>query len=445
MILKSLPVVFFLFAGLAHAQVAWGPTGRDAGTSVSGVGDPMSPEGANLRLAATSVGHEGFAGAMAALDATGLRGREVELTGLLWVTEGSGPAALWLRADGPAGSLAFRNSAKSPFQAADGPQVTAVRLYVPSAATSIKLGTTLRGIGALEASSITLRVLEDSSSGTSAYEVLEAAITAMQANALRADQVDWASESARRLAPELRSRPAPEAYAQINELLKALGDRHSYLRPQTTSPTKGAGAGPLLPISSSVSTGVGHLLVPGWRGTDLAAGQQFSSRLCEALSAGEQTASQGWIVDLRQNPGGNMWPMITGLRPLLGEGHIGSFKDRDGKVRPWQAPTITGCASQQFTAPVAVLIGPGTASSGEAVAVAFRGRANTRFFGQPTAGVATSNRGFPLPDGSALMLTTAAFLDRNGTVYPEGIDPDVRMDEEDPAAAAEAWLRSHGG
>ena len=32
---------------------------------------------------------------------------------------------------------------------------------------------------------------------------------------------------------------------------------------------------------------------------------------------------KGWILDLRENSGGNCWPMLTGLGPLLGNGICG--------------------------------------------------------------------------------------------------------------------------
>ena len=35
----------------------------------------------------------------------------------------------------------------------------------------------------------------------------------------------------------------------------------------------------------------------------------------------------GWIVDLRGNGGGNMWPMLAGIGPILGEGIAGYFID----------------------------------------------------------------------------------------------------------------------
>jgi carboxyl-terminal processing protease len=97
---------------------------------------------------------------------------------------------------------------------------------------------------------------------------------------------------------------------------------------------------------------------------------------------------------------------------------------------------------------VAVLTGPRTASSGEAVTIAFRGRPRTRSFGLPTAGLSTANGTFPLPDGAAIFLTTAVEADRTGRRFGDKIEPDQRVDAE-PAevgdAAMEAatqWLRA---
>ena len=41
---------------------------------------------------------------------------------------------------------------------------------------------------------------------------------------------------------------------------------------------------------------------------------------------------KGWIVDLRGNTGGNMWPMLTGIGPILGDGTVGSFVAADGNI-----------------------------------------------------------------------------------------------------------------
>jgi C-terminal processing protease CtpA/Prc len=100
-----------------------------------------------------------------------------------------------------------------------------------------------------------------------------------------------------------------------------------------------------------------------------------------------------------------------------------------------------------------VLTGPRTASSGEFVTIAFRGRPRTRSFGLPTAGLSTSNSTFPLPDGSMILLTTAVGADRTGTRYGTEIEPDEVVDGVEPAwpgddptlAAAVRWLKQSSG
>jgi C-terminal processing protease CtpA/Prc len=102
--------------------------------------------------------------------------------------------------------------------------------------------------------------------------------------------------------------------------------------------------------------------------------------------------------------------------------------------QPGYLPSLVG-------APVAVLTGPRTASSGEATVLAFRGRAQTRSFGQPTAGVSTANVVRRLVDGSALVLTTSVMRDRNGHGDGRKIAPDqATVGDATTVAAAEAWL-----
>ncbi len=140
-----------------------------------------------------------------------------------------------------------------------------------------------------------------------------------------------------------------------------------------------------------------------------------------------------------------MWPMLGALRPLLGA-PMGSMRDRDGRLQAWSSAPEARDMGELEHQPVAVLTGPRTASSGEAVVVAFRGRLDTRSFGLPTAGRSTSNSTFDLPDGSRLLLTTAVMIDRTGAAYGGRIAPDVRIDsaktaEDGALAAAQAWLR----
>ena len=166
----------------------------------------------------------------------------------------------------------------------------------------------------------------------------------------------------------------------------------------------------------------------------------------------------GWVVDLRGNSGGNMWPMLLGMGPLLGDAKgadpVGMFLLAD-KRQPWayregavwlDGKAVVGSRNTQYTlrhpgAPVAVLFGPRTASSGEASVLAFRGRAASRSFGQPSAGYSTSNTPQRLPDGSLLLLTGSVIADRNGVGDGNRLQPDVIVAEgQDATTAAQAWL-----
>jgi hypothetical protein len=236
--------------------------------------------------------------------------------------------------------------------------------------------------------------------------------------------------------------PAQESYAHITRVLEALGDRHSFHQSQSKAASHRANVVATQPIESEVSERLGYLLPPGLHGSDPVAGRRISAEICTHFTRHGELSADGWIVDLRENRGGNMWPMMSGLLPLLGARPMGSFRDRDGNIEPWQPIANEACQVDRSDVPVAVLIGPSTASSGEAVAVAFKGRARTRFFGARTAGLSTANKGYPLPDGSLLVLTVATLLDRNGTEYPAGIEPDVRASSEAILSLAREWLRS---
>jgi C-terminal processing protease CtpA/Prc len=46
----------------------------------------------------------------------------------------------------------------------------------------------------------------------------------------------------------------------------------------------------------------------------------FARQIQDTIASRDRDDLIGWIVDLRSNGGGNMWPMIAGLGPILGEG-----------------------------------------------------------------------------------------------------------------------------
>lgn len=287
----------------------------------------------------------------------------------------------------------------------------------------------------------------------------------IEREALYRDRIDW--PRARREALELAdgARTPAETYPAIRAVLVQLADRHSNLRsPELAAQRRGMDDGPL-PQGAPLAGGIGYLALPELSGSDTLAERYIASARAIVV-AGARGSTCGWVVDLRRNGGGNMWPMLVAIGPLLGEGGAGAFVYPDGRHPAWVyrdgRATLGGeelaCGPALLLGsppPVAILTDRYTASSGEAIAIAFRGRPGTRSFGEPTAGVPTANLGVPLPDGALLFLTVARMADRTGRAYEGPLVPDEPIEgfftyAEDPTRdtvlrAALAWLKAQPG
>lgn len=147
-----------------------------------------------------------------------------------------------------------------------------------------------------------------------------------------------------------------------------------------------------------------------------------------------------WIIDLRYNGGGNMEPMISGLAPLIGEGFIAGSINKQNEIREYtiengqfsnygrlvcEMNNLPKVASNEK---VAVLLSRYTISSGELVAVAFKGRENTIFIGEETAGYTTGNGYDKINDEIALVISQDVFIDRNKNRYDGPLEVDEKIE-----------------
>ena len=298
---------------------------------------------------------------------------------------------------------------------------------------------------------------------------VEHALDIMQQNSFRRDSIDWPKFRESVLKNIHQAHTRADTYSALRTALSNLGDRHSFLMPPQPFAFMRLARGEAVPQPRGESINkVGYIWIPGFRSDSQAANTEFADQIQRIIARLDATEPIGWIVDLRDNTGGNMWPMLTGLGSILGEGDLGSFVDLKGSSVKWwyrngaagagaHTSAKVGSAPYQIrrpTSPVAVLIGPRTSSSGEATAIAFRGRPVTRFFGGTTHGLASANRSFRLSDGALMMVTSALDADRTGRVYSEAIEPDEIVAKDTPRdtehsdpeiAAALIWLRNLSG
>lgn len=195
-----------------------------------------------------------------------------------------------------------------------------------------------------------------------------------------------------------------------------------------------------------LSNKYGYILVPGMVFFDVSADNinKIAQPLYDQIAqVKKEHDPAGWIIDLRLNTGGNSTPMLLALYDFLGDHHIwGSLnvnKKLVDKAALNKGQYLHHGKALAFIKPegklldsakVAVITGPLTASSGEVTALAFKGRPNTIFIGEPTAGFTTGNVFYPLVFEGTMALTTTFDSDRDGT-YHEKIIPDVMISKED--------------
>ncbi|MBB5736242.1 hypothetical protein FHT09_001982 [Xanthomonas arboricola] len=407
-------------------------------------GDVQSGEGAQLRLTAVAARTAPFGAASAALDAVSLRGQSLLLSGVLATSNASQGATLWMRADDAHGKrLAFESSQADPVGGTTRAS-RSIALQVPMDAQKVFIGVVLRGDGALDASQLRLTA-QPLADAASASAILDVAIPAIRKHALHSARIDWTMRE-----PQLRAQAANmrevDAYVAIDALIAQLDDGHSFLMRPSRRHAVEAVAQRQRPTMQArlLSSGIAYLDVPGLMTSSREVSSAYETSLATALDQAAAQASCGWIVDVRNNTGGTMWPMINGLHPLLGDAVLGSFVDAAGKQSPWRArSSARAIASLQTDRPVAVLIGPKTASAGEMVAISFRGRANTLSFGQPSAGQTTGNRSVKLSGGAVLAIASSHTQDRSGHRTDGRLPPDVLLDSQvDMIDAAAQWLRT---
>lgn len=277
-------------------------------------------------------------------------------------------------------------------------------------------------------------------------------------NAYNSSKVEWASVEAGALDILARDQTDAGLDASIRFLISKLKDGHSSYHSNNPVADK-AQTPPLLRAPTPIaelgldSGDFPVVRVNAWSGNEPAPVRAAAKSLRDTLNKALSQEACGVILDFSSNPGGNMWPMLAGLLPLLSEGTLGAFERADG-VRTTIVSTGDGIALggrphflnwPKLDAPrfqpkfLALIIGPKTASSGEITTLMFRGQSNVRVFGSRTAGYASGNRGFKLSNGGTLVLTTSATIDRNGKKYWGPLDPDVESDR--PLVSANDWLR----
>ena len=141
----------------------------------------------------------------------------------------------------------------------------------------------------------------------------------------------------------------------------------------------------------------------------------------DAIRRFEKDGVDGYVLDLRFNPGGLLEASVDIARQWLNKGTIVSTRTREG-IRDVRRATGSAITDK----PVVVLVNEGSASASEILSGALQDNNRAKLVGQKTfgKGLVQSVRG--LADGSGITVTIAKYLTPKGTdIHKNGIKPDI--------------------
>lgn len=462
--------------GFSAADAGALPDGwRAAGDgAVIGVDDEVSfAGGRSLRIVSGGGGRR--ARAVRRIEPPDVAGNRIRISVRIRTEAVDGAAGLWLRIDGDGGMLYVDGRGGDGVSGTTDWTMQSIEAPVLEQAASLEIGLMLRGSGTAWFDTPSVEGVDTAARpppAPAAARYVEHALTLIDAHAIGRSAVDWPAYRDAVLGQARGARTPSETYVALRYAVAALDDHHSYLMtPERAAalaeaPVSNARTGrpPVRPDGRMLGGDSAYVSVPGFAGGSHDAQVEFAERLQAEIARLDARQRCGWIVDLRGNSGGNLWPMLVGLGPLLGDGEAAGAIYADGRrASIWYRGGRAGLGRyarlrvrgdairlREDEPRIAVLLGGRTASSGEIVALALAaGAGERRSFGAPTRGLATGTRTFTLPDGAALVLAVAATTDREGRVQDGPLEPDVRVGagrdgapaSQEAVRAALGWLR----
>lgn len=200
-------------------------------------------------------------------------------------------------------------------------------------------------------------------------------------------------------------------------------------------------------LSTTIDKSTGYIRIPGNNDFAFKKVDSIANDITHHINKINSPKIKQWIIDLRVNTGGNMYPILLGLKEFISSDNIifGGFRNSKGESSgKWEIKDgkmlIDGIELErklQLTnpikkdIPIVILTSCYTASAGEMTAISLIGRQNTYVVGEATADYTTAVQGFSINNYAGLNLSTDYVFDRNSKIYTSNILPNTEILEGD--------------
>ncbi len=173
-------------------------------------------------------------------------------------------------------------------------------------------------------------------------------------------------------------------------------------------------------VKARIENNVGYIRVSSFN-------QKVDKQIIDSIKNFKNKKLIGYILDLRNNPGGLLDQAVNVTDIFLGRGEIVSTRGRNGK----QGSRYNAVKTDLIEGlPLIVLINQGSASASEIVAGALQDHKRAIIMGTKSFGKGSVQTIIPSGEDVALKLTTAKYFTPSGrSIQKTGIDPDILVEQ----------------
>ena len=171
-------------------------------------------------------------------------------------------------------------------------------------------------------------------------------------------------------------------------------------------------------VSAEVKNNIGYIRLRAFN-------EQSHNQLIKQLKKTSNKKIEGYILDLRNNPGGLLSQAIKITETFLDGGEIVSTRGRDkNDIRIFNAKK----GDKINNKPLIVLINQGSASASEIVSGALKDHKRAILLGEKSFGKGSVQSIIPLKNRGGLRLTTAKYYLPSGeSIHEKGVEPDITV------------------
>lgn len=175
--------------------------------------------------------------------------------------------------------------------------------------------------------------------------------------------------------------------------------------------------------SRMLADGTGYIRITGFESQGEPGSKNTYDEFKENVEALQSAGMNKMIIDVRDNPGGDLNVVCKIADMLLPKGIITYTEDKHGKR------TTINSDSNEIDMPMAILVNGGSASASEVLTGALKDYKKATVIGTKTYGKGIVQTVYPFTDGSGISITTAKYYTPGGVcIHKIGIEPDITVE-----------------